>query len=93
MDTDNHILNNKIDIRARQVVREYLGRTGFTSKVVRDTPLDSFSLTNRKFVTANGTTALRPTSSIVGQFYYDTTINRPLWWNGTGWSDAAGGYH
>jgi len=38
-----------------------------------------------------GTTALRPSTSLqVGQFYFDTSINRPIWWDGTNWINAAG---
>jgi hypothetical protein len=40
---------------------------------------------------SSGTTALRPTTSLqVGQFYFDTSINRPIWWTGTNWINAAG---
>jgi hypothetical protein len=38
-----------------------------------------------------GTTLARPSTRLqVGQFYFDTTINRPIWWNGTNWINAAG---
>ena len=38
-----------------------------------------------------GITAARPSTGLqVGQFYFDTTINRPIWWNGTNWINAAG---
>ena len=38
-----------------------------------------------------GTTALRPTTSLqVGQFYFDTSLGIPIWWNGTNWVDATG---
>lgn len=38
-----------------------------------------------------GTTAARPSTDLqVGQFYFDTTINRPIWWDGTNWINAAG---
>lgn len=38
-----------------------------------------------------GITAARPNTSLqVGQFYFDTTINRPIWWDGTNWINAAG---
>lgn len=38
-----------------------------------------------------GTTAQRPaTNRTAGQSYYDTTIGKPVWWNGTNWTDAAG---
>jgi hypothetical protein len=38
-----------------------------------------------------GTTAARPTVGLqIGQQYFDTTINRPIWWDGTNWINAAG---
>ena len=38
-----------------------------------------------------GDTASRPITGLqVGQFYFDTTINRPIWWDGTNWINAAG---
>jgi hypothetical protein len=38
-----------------------------------------------------GTTALRPTTSLqVGQFYFDTSLGIPIWWDGTNWVDATG---
>jgi hypothetical protein len=42
-------------------------------------------------VVPSGTTADRPTLSLqIGQYYFDTTIGRPIWWNGTNWINAAG---
>jgi hypothetical protein len=39
----------------------------------------------------NGATADRPTQSLqVGQFYFDTTLGYPVWYDGTDWVDAAG---
>jgi hypothetical protein len=43
----------------------------------------------------SGTTAQRPLQSLqaplpVGQYYYDTTLDRPIWWNGTVWKKADG---
>ena len=32
----------------------------------------------------------RPSNVIVGQYYYDPVINRPIWWNGEKWTDAFG---
>jgi hypothetical protein len=38
-----------------------------------------------------GDTAGRPaTRLVVGQSYFDTTIGKPIWWNGSVWKDAAG---
>jgi hypothetical protein len=43
----------------------------------------------------SGTTANRPLDNIqapipIGQFYYDTTLDRPIWYNGTVWKKADG---
>lgn len=40
---------------------------------------------------AYGTTANRPVDNLaIGQFYYDTTLDRPIWWNGSVWKKADG---
>ena len=40
---------------------------------------------------ANGTTAARPVVNLqIGQFYFDTTLGFPVWYNGTDWVDATG---
>jgi len=47
-------------------------------------------------LTLSGTTANRPTKYLwVGRYYYDTTINKPIWVNSVSgvtatWKDAAG---
>jgi hypothetical protein len=46
---------------------------------------------NTLLTPSSGTTASRPSTDLqVGQFYFDTTINRPIWWDGTNWINAAG---
>lgn len=35
-------------------------------------------------------TTLRPTGMPIGFHMFDTTLNLPVWWNGTGWFNAAG---
>lgn len=41
---------------------------------------------------ARYTTALRPTmpAQIIGGMIWDTTLGKPVWWNGTAWKDATG---
>lgn len=40
---------------------------------------------------ASGITANRPTLRLLtGQYYFDTTLGIPIWWNGTNWVDATG---
>ena len=55
--------------------------------------VDNF--TQAAAIPLSGTTAQRPVSTVqaalpVGQFYYDTTLDRPIWWNGTVWKKADG---
>ena len=51
--------------------------------------IDNF--TQNVTVPASGATASRPTERLeVGQYYFDTTIGRPIYWNGTNWINAAG---
>jgi hypothetical protein len=53
------------------------------------TQVDNFSLSSS--TPASGATADRPTEYLsVGQFYYDTTLSKPIYWNGTVWKDSAG---
>jgi hypothetical protein len=39
---------------------------------------------------ASGTTSARPASVPVGYGYWDTTLGKPVWWNGSVWKDATG---
>jgi hypothetical protein len=55
--------------------------------------VDNF--TQASAIPFSGTTAERPVSTVqaplaVGQYYYDTTLDRPIWWNGTVWKKADG---
>ena len=42
------------------------------------------------FYVPNGTTANRPTPTTTGAHYWDSTLSKPIWWNGSGWEDATG---
>ncbi len=79
-------LNKKIDER----VRVLLNSGTFTDRKLTDTPTDKNQVTPRGYVTRNSTTALRPTTSVLGEFYFDTDAGLPVWWNGTNYQDAAG---
>ena len=37
-----------------------------------------------------GTTSNRPSSPNNYEFYFDTDLNKPIWYNGTDWVDATG---
>ena len=39
----------------------------------------------------SGVTANRPTLELqIGQYYFDTTLGHPIWYDGTNWVDATG---
>ena len=51
--------------------------------------LDNF--TQGTVIPASGTTNQRPTANLqVGQQFFDTTLNLPIWWTGTKWINASG---
>lgn len=80
-----------IDDRVNQLMPNYLESKAFTQRKLTDTPNDDLQVTPRGYVNMNGTTANRPRASVIGQFYYDTTINKPVWWSEDGcFKDAAG---
>jgi hypothetical protein len=37
-----------------------------------------------------GTTAQRPSTRYNGMYFFDTTLNKPIWWNSAIWTDASG---
>lgn len=78
-------LKKMIQEEAFKVVQNYMKTSAFTDRKLTDTPTDSLQVVNRRFVTLNGTTANRPTSSILGQRYFDTTLGYPVYWNGSTW--------
>ena len=47
-------------------------------------------LGNPKDSKTTGSTAERPTEVKAGFFYKDTTLNKPVWWDGSQWVDATG---
>jgi hypothetical protein len=82
----------KIDLQKEtdKTVQDYLSSNAFTAKKVTDTPRDKNQVVPRGYVNRSATTALRPTTSILGEHYFDTTVSKPVWWNGTNYQDAAG---
>ena len=50
----------------------------------------SFSDVIKTINNASGTTANRPSNPYTGFCYFDTTIIRPIWFDGTKWVDNAG---
>lgn len=69
----------------------YLRGSAFTDRKLTDTPTDSLSVVNRKYVTLNGAVADRPKSSVatIGQSYLATDINQQMWKVAGGWVNAS----
>lgn len=78
------------------IIRSYNKAGGFTDRKLVDTPTDALAVVNRKYVTLNGPSTNRPTSSVVGQQYFDITLasgrGKTITWNGTGFVDGTGSY-
>ena len=48
------------------------------------------AIEDTQMLITNGTTATRPTATYIGQSHFDTTLGKPIWWNGIVWKDAMG---
>ena len=80
-----------------QAVNEVIAdKLDFTSRKISDTPTDDLAVVNRKYVTMNGPSTSRPTSSVIGQQYFDMTLasgrGKTITWNGVGFVDGTGTY-
>ena len=45
---------------------------------------------SKGFEPTHGTTEQRPAVNLIGAEYFDTTLSKPIWHNGTNWIDALG---
>lgn len=76
----------------QDIVQDYLKSGGFVIRKLTDMPTDALQVVSRRYVTLNGPSLNRPVSSVVGQRYFDTDLNMPVYWNGTGFVNSAGSY-
>lgn len=80
----------------KQLLPKYLQTAAFQDRKLTDTPTDAYQVVSRRYVTLNGPSANRPTSSIIGQHYFDTSLasgrGKDIVWNGTGFVDGSGTY-
>jgi len=75
-----------------RVGKELAKQRGFIARKLIDTPTDAFSVVNRRFVTLSSNLGARPVSSVVvvGQRFFDTTNNIPIWYTTAGWRNSVG---
>lgn len=77
---------------ALEVIKEYNRSRMFVERKTIDTPTDAFALVNRRFITLSSNLTARPVSSVavVGQRFFDTTNNVPIWYTVAGWRNSVG---
>lgn len=80
-----NVVGNVFD---NSVYKRIMDKRGSTAKVNNVNNVCKSDISSQP----NGTTANRPTleSGEKGYVYYDTTLGKPIWWNGTAWVDATG---
>lgn len=92
MEPTDEKLKKMIREIAIEEIREQLKSGYFASRKITDTPSDALQVTNRRYVTLNGTVANRPISSvaIIGQSYFATDTGIPMRYDGTNWRNGVG---
>ena len=91
MNQQENDLNKLIDARIKKVIPVYLKQAAFTDRKITDTPTDDLQVVPRKYVNMYGSVAGRPTGSIIGQQYFDTTNGYPVFKNqNSRWVSATG---
>lgn len=83
-------IKKQLEEIAKRVFLEQSKSAAFTDRKLTDTPNDALSVVNRRFVTLSSNLAARPVSSValVGQRFFDTTNNVPIWFTVDGWRNA-----
>lgn len=83
-------MDENLKQQVTEIIKTYLAQGAFTDRKLTDLPTDALQVVPRKYVTRSYPTISRPMTSILGEFYYDTTVHKPAWWSGTSYKDAAG---
>ena len=88
----NEDLKQYIKDTIKKEIPTYMKNAAFTDRKITDTPTDSLSVVNRRFVTLNGLVANRPKSSVatVGQTYLATDTAIPMTYSAGGWRNGVG---
>ena len=75
----------------RQSLTATFAASGYTGTEYRQKPANLYTRRSAAAGAASGPTASRPTYPAgVVENYFDTTLNKPIWWNGANWVDANG---
>ena len=73
-------------------IKENDTSSSFRDRRTVDTPTDSYSIVNRRYVTLNGDVADRPRSSVatIGQPFFANDTAIPMVFTGTNWVNGVG---
>ena len=76
----------------KKIVQEEIKKFfSFTNRKLNDIPVGALEVVNRKYVNMYGSVAGRPTASVVGQQFFDTTLGYPIFRNSNNaWVSATG---
>jgi len=66
-----------------KVVKNYMKTSAFTDRKLTDTPTDSLSVVNRKFVANGGVFSSRPSKPVSGQPYFPEDLGYPAFYDGS----------
>ena len=82
----------EIENIVQEVVKSSDVDSSFRERRTVDTPTDSYSIVNRRYVTLNGDVADRPRSSVatIGQPFLATDTVIPMVFTGTNWVNGVG---
>ena len=76
---------------------KYINADGIADLVsgIKDKADETYATKNELSEVANkvnqaGSTAVRPSSATAGQCFFDTDLNKPIWFNGSDWVDYTG---
>lgn len=77
---------------ANELSKQLSKQEGFIARKLTDTPTDTLSLVNRRFVTLSSNVGSRPVSSvaIVGQPFFATDTFIPMTYSAAGWRNGVG---
>ena len=81
-ETDFSALTKRVSSAESNIVTN---TTAIATETTRATAIES-----TKLDLSTGNTESRPTGKIAGYVYFDTTLNKPIWYTGTSWVDATG---
>lgn len=88
--SNTNISFNAVQGHQYQVV--YTGYMDYTNryKDIVNLEISEVDVIHPAIVSSHGSSAQRPAIRSIGTMYFDTTLGKPIYWNGTNWVDATG---